>query len=283
MASKKKTQEEPLQIQDWVRFWESKVPLALQEDWDHSGPQFGHFQYPLKGIVFSLDLTKSAIYTARESGANLIVTHHPVFFHPTQEILDQDPLQELILFCIEERIAVYSSHTPFDAVDGGVNDVLADRLGLSQAEPLRDRPKEDPLYAFSKGMGRIGQIPEMSLVWYAEQVAKYLDVPGLTYYGVPGQRIERVACLGGAGGDFYLDAIKKGADLLVTADLSYHLVQDAMRRGLALMDLGHDFSEKPAMARAMEWTAEAFPDLPLQKVESTDTITCCLVNPKFQW
>lgn len=247
-------------INEWIKAWEDRVPLKLQEEWDNSGRQAGRFESQLKSIVFSLDLTKEAVKKAKEVGANLIFTHHPPIFRPLKNICSDNNVSELIISCLEEGISVYSAHTSFDFVDGGVNWILADLLEMKDCRPLRAREESDPLKVYSEGLGRLGRHEIISLAEYAKKMSKKFKKP-LISYGPGDKRIEKIACLGGAGASFIGEAIDKGADLLVTADIKYHEAQDALRSGLALIDLAHDVSEDPAMDRAVDISKEINPDI----------------------
>lgn len=245
-----------MKIQNWIEAWEKKVPLAIQEPWDHGGRQLGSFEGELKGILFSLDLTENAVQEAGKREYNLIFTHHPVFFHPLSHFLLDDPKNRLIWSCLEKGISVYSSHTAFDFVDGGVNDVLAERCGFTEVQPLRKRNSDDPIYSYSKGMGKIGNISSMSLEEYASYLKKRLECESLVYYGKKADRINKAACLGGAGLDFAKDAMEAGCQVFISADMKYHEAQDLVCQGLSLIDLGHYASEFPALNRAAEWSRE---------------------------
>ncbi len=248
-------------ISEWISRWEERVPLALQEEWDHCGLQCGRVDRDLSGVVLSLDLTEEAIVRAQQEQVNLIVTHHPVFFRGVHTVIDSEPLQRLALEAIEAGLAVYASHTAFDTVDGGVNHVMAELAGLSEAVPLAPRDVSDPLRAFAEGMGRMGSIQPVSLAQYASCLKGRFHAESVVYYGDPARIIRRAACLGGSGMDFVADAIRGCCDVLITADVRYHDAQDAVRRGLALIDLGHYASERPAMQRAMEWSQQIAPEV----------------------
>ena len=251
-------------IAEWIKEWEKRVPAELQEDWDNTGKQFGDFDKDLKGIVFSLDLTEDAIDLALEKGANLIFAHHPVFYSPIKSLLTDDPLSAMIIRSIREGICLYSSHTAFDAVNGGVNDHIAEIIGLRQTEALDPMPEDNPLSAFSKGMGRIGLVPDPSLTvrQFGEILNKKFGGHGVFIYGKPDAKVSKVAVLGGGGMSFVDRALKGGADLYVTADIKYHEAQAAIRKGLNLIDLGHFASEEPAMDRAKEWGEKICPEVP---------------------
>lgn len=258
-----------MRIQDWVDRWEKVVPLDLQEAWDHSGKQVGDFGGKLTGVVMALDLTHEAIDRAVEEGANFIFTHHPLFFSPLEDLVYGSPRVDLLVACIEKKIAVYASHTPFDRVDGGVNDVLAEEIGLRGRLPLEDAPLDSPHWDLAKGMGRLGRLVDpMPLKEYAERIQEKLDLPSVTFYGDPDAPVDRVACLGGSGMDFVPQALEKGAQVLVTSDIKYHDAQNALRQGLFLVDLSHYGSEFPAMKRAMNLAGDFAPEVPVTLVEN---------------
>lgn len=256
-----------MKIQEWVDRWESRVPLDLQEDWDHSGKQLGNFDEDLTGVVMALDLTREAIDKAEEEDANLIFTHHPLFFSPLSDLVIGSPRVDLLVACINKKIAVYASHTPFDLVDGGVNDILAEKIGLVDPAPLEERPQSAPHRELARGMGRFGRLAEsLSLEAYAEKLQKALNLPSITCYGDPESRVDRVACLGGSGMDYVPHALAMGAQVLVTADIKYHQAQEAVRQGLGLIDLSHYGSEYPALEVAMAWSRDFATEVPVSLV-----------------
>lgn len=240
-----------MQILDWVERWEEEVPLALQEERDHSGRQFGRFAQPLTGIVFALDFTKGVLERALQEKANLIVTHHPVLFSGVHGLDERIPLQDWIIEALENNIAVYASHTAWDWADGGVNDTLGERAGLSDTRALVSRDPSDPLWTVSKGKGVYGTHSRMRLDDYAAALQKAFDAESIVYYGNPATEIHRVACLGGAGMDFVPNALKADCDVMLTGDVKYHEAQDALRAGLCIIDLGHYAGEFPAMGSAL--------------------------------
>jgi len=130
---------------DFIRFVEARVPLAYSEDWDNCGLQLGDSNWPLKGIFLCLDVTDGVVAAAREKGANFIFAHHPLFFTPLSNLrLDQYP-GTVVRAALVDEISIYAAHTNLDVVAGGVNDVLAECLGLKNCKILR-RSGEIALY-----------------------------------------------------------------------------------------------------------------------------------------
>lgn len=251
-----------MNIDDWVVEWEKRVPKELQEDWDNTGKQLGNFSQELSGIVFSLDLTQKAIDLAKDKKANLILTHHPIFFNGIKSLLIEDPLNAMIIECIKSDLSVYSSHTAFDAVDGGVNDCIAEILGLEDCQALDSQYINTFFSEYSKGMGRIGNLEsEINLEDFAKLVNEKFNAGGVTVYGELDRKIKRVAVLGGSGMSYMNHAIKKGADVFITGDIKYHDAQKALRKGLYLIDLGHYASEVPSMDKAKKIAEEISSDI----------------------
>lgn len=90
------------------------------------------------------------------------------------------------------------------------------------------------------GLGRIGEIQELSLAEFAEHVKQCLDVKGVRVVGDMTAKVKRVAVLGGDGNKYFTSAKFKGADVYVTGDMYYHVAHDAMMMGLNIVDPGHN-------------------------------------------
>lgn len=251
-----------MKIKEWIEGWEKKVPPALQEDWDNTGLQFSRPDKDLTGLVYCLDLNQPALDQAIQTGANLIFTHHPVFFNPVKQLVDQDGRSDLVLSTIEAGISVYSSHTAFDAVDGGVNDVLAEAVGVKHPNALIPRQGRDPLFAFSKGMGKIGRVRKTSLKDLAGHLKEEFSLDQVAFYGPSQAEVKEVALVGGSGMDFVDEALAQGADVFITGDIKHHQALDSLAQGIYLIDPGHYGSEFPSLYQAMTWSKALAPRLP---------------------
>lgn len=113
------------------------APSALAESWDNSGLQLGDPAADITRIMVSLDATPAVIASALESRCNLLVTHHPLIFTPQKSLSAATPLGGLIHAAIRNNLAVVSMHTSYDCAEGGLNDLLAERIGLSGCGPLQ--------------------------------------------------------------------------------------------------------------------------------------------------
>ncbi|HDS16568.1 MAG TPA: Nif3-like dinuclear metal center hexameric protein [Proteobacteria bacterium] len=125
-----------------IDFLETRIPLAQAETWDHCGLQAGSRKWPLQGVLCALDFSLELIAEAEALGTNFIFTHHPLFFKPFSS-LDVDVFPGCLLErALAAGITLFSAHTNLDSIRGGVNDCLADLLGIEDRQPLRTYRQE---------------------------------------------------------------------------------------------------------------------------------------------
>jgi dinuclear metal center YbgI/SA1388 family protein len=180
-----------------------------------------------------------------ETGAELLVTHHPLFLTAVHGVPADDPKGRLVHRLIRAGAALFVAHTNADRAPGtGVNDALAAVLGLQDAVPLQPAP-DDPRV----GLGRVGRLADpTTLRGFADRVAAALPVTagGVRIAGDPGRRIERVAVCGGSGGSLLPAAEAAGADVMLTSDLKHHTVAEWQESASAVVcDVAHFASEWP--------------------------------------
>ncbi|MDD7305598.1 MAG: Nif3-like dinuclear metal center hexameric protein [Peptoniphilaceae bacterium] len=224
-----------MEIKKLLEKFEEIYPLYLQENWDNSGLQVGNIDKELKGIVLSLDLEYETINKAIETGANLIINHHPLLFNSIKKVDLNTQIGRKIELLIKNDISLYACHTNLDRADGGVNDNLADILGLTKVFLLEDSDQID--------MARFGFIEPMLAKDFAKIVKEKLRAKMAILYGDKNKIIEKIAICGGAGSDFIKVAINEGCDLIITGDIKYHEAIDAIADGLLILDPGHFASE----------------------------------------
>ena len=112
------------------------APPSLAYDWDRVGLHVGHPAETVEGVLVCLSVTRAAYDAARDAGAQMIVSHHPLIWRPLSNLDWGDPDTRLCLDLAEARMACFAAHTNLDLARGGVNDVLADQLGLEDQVPL---------------------------------------------------------------------------------------------------------------------------------------------------
>ncbi|MFO1520187.1 MAG: Nif3-like dinuclear metal center hexameric protein [bacterium] len=216
------------------------APPALAEEWDNVGLQIGSLLQEVRGILVSLDVTEPVLEEGERLGANLLVTHHPLFFRSVKRLDDSTLPMRYARLAFEKKINVLSFHTNLDSTEEGLNDRLAKLLRLRKTRPLqasRDSARK------KAGLGRVGEISKTSLKKIAQALSSALSLEHFRYVGDPLHPVRTVAVMTGSGGGFFREAKGAGADVLVTGDVKYHDALDAKASGIALIDIGHFASE----------------------------------------
>lgn len=234
----------------------SLAPKAWKEDWDNVGLLCGRQAQEVTRILVALDVTMEVAREAYEKQAQLIVSHHPLLFS-TQSLSDETEHGALLYYLASHNIAVISMHTNLDSAPDGVNDRLAQVLGL---ENIRTFTGED------YGIGRIGDVKEQSLADFAAFTAKQLKAGGIRYAD-GGKLVCKVAVGGGACMDFLPQALAAGCDTFVTGDIKYHQFQKAATLGVNLIDAGHFPTEDPICEVLCQKLTGQFPDITTEKSE----------------
>ncbi len=134
-----------LKAKEIIKLLDNWAKPYLIDHWDNTGFQIGNPENEVNKIILALDLDHKVLEKAKNIGANMIITHHPIIFKPLNKITTINYQEKLIYDIIKEDIVVYNAHTNLDLVDGGVNDVLADLLELKKVNPLSISYTE-PLY-----------------------------------------------------------------------------------------------------------------------------------------
>lgn len=226
------------------------APKALAAEWDNVGLLAGSADREVRSVLVALDITEPVVEEAERMGADLIVSHHPVIFHPVKSITDRDPSGRLLIRLVRSGTGAVCMHTNLDAAQGGVNDALASALGLQDAAP-----------AAEGGIARIGTLPEtMALPGFLARVKNALRPNGIRYVD-GGRPIRKVAAGGGACGDFLWEAAALGCDAFVTADLKYNHFLDAGVLGLTVIDAGHFPTEDVVCPMVVRYLREKFPEV----------------------
>ena len=244
------------------QYLDQYAPFTTQMDFDNAGFLIGRGEATVHRILISLDITEAVVAEAAEWGADLVLSHHPVIFHPVRTVLDREPEGRTISALIKKEISAICVHTNLDLANGGVNDALAERLGLTDTEILQ--PVGVDRAGRPYGLGRIGNIPAVTaLKDYALQVKQVLKANGIRYAD-GGKPVSRVAVGGGACGDLWKVALAAGCDTFVTSDIKYHEFLDAAAQGLNLIDAGHYPTEQVVCPVLAGWLAEGFPQLEIR-------------------
>jgi dinuclear metal center YbgI/SA1388 family protein len=236
-------------LADAVAALEAAYPPALAQDWDAVGLTVGDPAEPVRRVLVAVDPLPEVIDEAVTTGADLLVTHHPLLLRGVHAVATTAPKGSAIHRLIRAGTALFSAHTNADAANPGVSDALAEALGVTVERPLA--PQDDGRV----GIGRVGTLPAPeTLAAFTHRVADALPATawGVRAGGDPQRTVQRVAVSGGAG-DAMLHLVRAaGVDVYVTADLRHHPATDhlAERGAPALVDVAHWASEHPWCAQA---------------------------------
>jgi dinuclear metal center YbgI/SA1388 family protein len=124
-------------VAEIVDFLNDFASTSRAAEWDNIGLILGERSAPVRRVVTCLTVTPPVVDEAIAAGANLIVTHHPILFRAVQKITDQTAEGRMLLALARAGVAVYSPHTAFDNCAGGINEMLAEKLGLQGIAGLR--------------------------------------------------------------------------------------------------------------------------------------------------
>ncbi len=248
-------------VNDFLKTLEQLAPPERKMDFDNVGLLVGRKSAPVQKVLTALDITDDVISEAEEVSANLIVTHHPVIFHPVKSITDDDPTGRHLLRLIGAGISVISMHTNLDAAESGVNDALARALSLKNVSLLTVDGRDADGTAYC--CGRIGETSEpMALQEFLPQVQNALGADGLRYSDA-GTTVKRVAVVGGSGGSYLNAAIDAGCDTFVTADVKYDVFLTAKESGINMIDADHFCTENTVIPVLAGYLNHCFPKIPI--------------------
>jgi dinuclear metal center YbgI/SA1388 family protein len=238
-------------------FLESLAPLELAEGWDNVGLLLGDRRRPARRVMTCLTITGDSAAEAVAEKADLIVTHHPLPFRPTNRITSDAPDGRLLLTLLEAGVAVYSAHTAFDSAATGINQRLAEGLGLQSIAPLTPSPRSAEI-----GTGRVGRLPSGETLQSLVTAAKgFLGLEQVQVVGSLAAPIDRVAIGCGSAGELLGAAEQAGCQAFVTGEARFHTALESQARGLALVLVGHYASERFGLEVLAEQIATQYSDV----------------------
>lgn len=210
---------------------DSFAPFSGQQSYDNSGICAGTRTQPVTKILTALDITCDVVREAAANGCELVISHHPVIFRPLRTLSPDDPAVMLAA----SGISAICAHTSFDSAAGGMNDLLAEKLGLSIVEPL----------AFEEGkpIGYVCELPSETTADELARLCKQRLGCRVVRYTDTDSRITKVGICSGSGGDLLGAAAAKGCGALITGDVKHSFFIDAQNRGFCLIDAGHFYTE----------------------------------------
>jgi dinuclear metal center YbgI/SA1388 family protein len=248
-----------------IQIMDQLAPPLLAEEWDNVGLQIGDPRQPAGRIWVALDPSPEVVKAACQKKVDLLVTHHPLIFRPLTSIDFETPGGSIIQMATHHQLAIFSAHSNLDIVQDGVNDVLAQRLGLRNLAVLqpiqaRERAKENMTSLTGDetefGIGRIGALTRAgSLKSLVTMVKKRLKLDFVRVSGDLEMKVTRVAICSGSGSSLMQAFLSSKAQVYISGDIHYHNAREAETANRGIIDIGHFPSEHlmvDALAQQLE-------------------------------
>ncbi|HET97606.1 MAG TPA: Nif3-like dinuclear metal center hexameric protein [Desulfurivibrio alkaliphilus] len=230
----------PLTVDNLLTLLDQISPFSQAEAWDNVGLMVGDPAREVNGILLALDPTEELLAECHAHHCNTLITHHPLIFHPLQNICLNQPQGRLVARAIELRLNIIACHTNLDVIPDGVSGILARRLGIAPGSPIQATGPE----AADTGFGRWGRLPApVPGRSFLDQLAKLLRLESLQVAGPLPETISTVAVCGGSGSDLVRLAAELGADIYISAEIKHAAARWAETRGFCVVDAGHYYSE----------------------------------------
>lgn len=244
-------------VNDIFGYFEETVPTYMKMEFDNPGFLAGNGDREVHRALLALDITDEVIEEAKQIGAQLVISHHRLFFE-LRNVSTHDFVGRKLVALLEAQLSAICLHTNLDAVAGGVNDALmgalhADTVGILQ--PMGTGPD-----GAAYGGGRFGFLPEMPLQAFLSHCKQALGANGLRYVDA-GRPVHCIGVCGGAGGSMLMDAVSMGCDTFITGDVKHNVFIDAKELGINLIDAGHFPTENVVIPVLRNYLLDAFPEL----------------------
>lgn len=247
-----------MKVKELYQKFEEKIPAYLREPWDNDGVMCcADGTAEIYRALVTLDVTEEVVDYAIERGFDLIVSHHPLIFKPLGSINEENHISRKLIKLICSGISVFSFHTRADKMIGGVNDRLADLLGMYDTQ------------SFGEGeLGRIGTIYEpMELQDFAYRVKQLVGADAVRYADGLND-VHKVAVVGGDGKGYVKAAIEAGADTYISGRIGYNVMEEAAEMGINLIEAGHFFTEQHITEMFREMLLDFNPNLYVEIADS---------------
>ena len=241
-----------MKVREIIAAIEEFAPAALQEEYDNTGLQIGSPEQEVHGVLIGFDCTEALVKEALDRGCDMIVTHHPLIYHPLRNIYPSDPTGAAVIAAIKGGVAVYASHTAADKTPDGVSWTMARKLGLENVRVLA--PEGSGI-----GFGVVGDLPQA--VPAAEAVAlvkKAFGTPVVRTSPLIKEPVRTLAMCGGSGTSLISKAIEAGAQMYICGDISYHWF--FVPEGFMVVDTGHFESEVEIVGVLLSVIRKKFPN-----------------------
>ncbi len=246
-----------LTVKDIYSFLDSIAPFSSAAPWDNTGLSVGDINKCVKKVLLSLDVTGEVIDKAIKENVDLVITHHPMIFNEVKSVISDT----LLYKAISSGITFISSHTCLDIAKDGVNDCLANAIGIKNIET-----SEEDIFL------KVGEIAEKTEDEFVSLLKEKLNCKVL--YNSTGNNVKKVAFCSGAGGDLFALAKEMGADALVTGEAKYHEFLDASFSNITIFSCGHFETEIVVIDALKEKLEKEFKCIEFIKSNQKNIISC---------
>ncbi len=254
-----------VRLSDIIEALEQIAPSELKFPWDNVGLLVGDETQKISKVFVCLDITSENVRSAIDMGADLIVSHHPLIYNPLKAITPGDLTGSIVRMLIKNDISAFCMHTSFDMADGGMNDLLAIKLGL---EHIRKFSPHECIEPSGETLDEIGRVGTLSMPLTMEDLLSHiqntLSCQAIKYVGDLTDEVRTVALCSGSGGSNLYAAYNAGADVYVTADLKHDHGRVASEIGLNVIDAGHFETENIICEYLAEFFSHSFPDIEVE-------------------
>lgn len=247
------------------QFLAAIAPLKLAESWDNVGLLAGDRSRDVQHIMTCLTVTPNVVEEAVQRDADLVIAHHPLPFRPVQRITSDSVPGDMLWRLMENGIAIYSAHTAFDSAPQGVNQTWAESLKLKDIRPLNDPEPGNEFGSGRYGVLEISAPARQIILSCADFASASGSIRGI---GPIDQNVSKVAFACGSGGSFVPAAVRRGCELLITGEATFHDCLAAESAGIAMGLLGHYHSERFAMENLAQQLSDEWPGLSIWPSES---------------
>lgn len=235
---------------------EKYFPFTDAESWDNSGILVESSKN-VERVIVALDATCDVIKEAKKLNAQLIITHHPVIFHPLKALCENEPA----VLALKNGIAIISAHTNYDiseyGADASLSKALSDKAGFC-AESILDITRCEPIV---HGFGRIGSVNRNFSCEEFALILKDIFACDSLCYVESSNMIRKIAFCSGAGGEYLEKVISLGCDAFITSDVKHSAFITASNANIALFTPTHYQMEKPAMKNISALLSQSFQDI----------------------
>ena len=248
-----------MKIRDIIAPIEEFAPLSLQESYDNAGLVVGRLDDELQGgVLLAVDVTEEVIAEAIEKQCGLIITHHPIIFHPLKRLNSASVVERCVEMAIRHNIALYACHTNLDSTRNGMSWRVGEMLGLQNMEVLQPTTE-------GCGFGVVGTLATpVCENDFLSQVKRTFSVDALRHSVPMSREVKRVAICTGAGASLMREAKASGCDVYLTADLKYNDFYTPDSHFM-VVDMGHFESEFCAIAILFDILSKIFINFALYK------------------